>query len=1182
MSDSTALRRRAYAQFLELKQAVQEKTLLPSADRILAAAEECTGLFRQAVSPNDPLLAGAHAVLDREMGAVWFARSDDIPESAQRFAQAHEFAHFWLHPGPPSGACHVEDGSDSFPEAPWSTGGHALAEGYSPAERREREANLFAAELLLPLPVLYRLFAVHGWTAAQIAAHSGLAETCVLAQLTAALGPAPDPLPGATEAATPATESTESVLKSLDPGQSQAARIARGPVLIDAGPGAGKTRALTARVLHLVLERQVPPENLLALTFSQLAAEEMRARLRALIGPDVDRIGIGTFHAFGFELLRRDGARLGIPLRPRLLDTADAMALLEEHLDRLPLCQFFRLNRPSLPFPDILRCIARAKDELSTPEDYRQAALSQAAEAVDERACRAAARSLEVAEIYAVYQQLLQERRCLDFGDLILRAVELLDSHPDVQRRWREQFPHILADEYQDINRASARLLQRLAGEGAGFWAVGDIRQAIYRFRGASPANVREFERDFPGGMRLRLDRNYRSRPPIVTLFSAVARAMDDSDIDQGKETQHNERRNRRDDAWKEEGREEPAADSLLWLPMRPRDSESGVTLAFCRDEEAQADGLAAQIRIGLAAGIRGSDHAILCRTNRQCADLSRRLEARGIETLSYDNLFERTEARDMLALLSLAAGPEGTALWRVARFPAYRIPEKDILLLLETARLQERAFPHALAIADEIPTLSAAGREGFRRLCLDLQPILFRGDAWLLLARYLFETSDYLRNLLRSGASADQGSVLALRSLLEFVQGVARKTTREETDNTPHRSAMSTIRRLQEYRELKAPRMPASGAMPGRVRLMTVHAAKGLEFPVVMLPNLIEGQFPPRGQSSMVAPPPALSSSEGEAEETAGSEECLFFVALSRARDRLILSVPSTWRGRPTKPSPLLLRLEQALVQSRATRTEWSGGAQSEDDPERSPAGTAACDTLPTLSAAALEQYQKCPRQYYYQRVLRLPPPVRPEPYLEYHRAIQETLRRAAANPAESGGPHPDLASLRGWMREVWPETPEENAHARLLRRHAEAVLPLLQGVPEDGIRTVADLELVADLPNGRAVVVCDSVEELPDGTLRILRRRHTQPDVEDLREPRLALMRRAAGDLRLQRPPQIAVHYVGTGERQEAPENRRYEPDRVAKYDVALEGIRRGEFAAKPEERLCAYCPFYFICPA
>ncbi|HLK57313.1 MAG TPA: UvrD-helicase domain-containing protein, partial [Chthonomonadaceae bacterium] len=369
MPDWSALRRRAYQHHLRLRaQLSGDPEILPPADQILDAAAAETGMRRTPVPPDDPLLSEAHAVLDREAARIFYARGRGVSAARQRLAQAHEFAHYWLHGDLDWDACQAEDIPTLFMPPSARAQSAQVAEGYSPRQRQETEANIFAAELLLPRPVLFRLFTQEGWNATRIAAQAGLSESCVLAQMVEALLLPLRPEAFLSEDDVAQAESLSGA--ELDLSQREAAHIAAGPVLVDAGPGTGKTRTLVARILYLLREQNVAPDNILAVTFTNKAAEEMRTRLRGVVGAAADRVWIGTFHAFGYELLRRDGHRLGLPPAPPLIEPADAVALLEHHLDRLQLEEFEYLSQPALPFMDILGCISRAKDELKTPEHY--------------------------------------------------------------------------------------------------------------------------------------------------------------------------------------------------------------------------------------------------------------------------------------------------------------------------------------------------------------------------------------------------------------------------------------------------------------------------------------------------------------------------------------------------------------------------------------------------------------------------------------------------------------------------------------------------------------------------------------------------------------------------------------------------------------------------------------------
>jgi DNA helicase II / ATP-dependent DNA helicase PcrA len=483
-------------------QALAEAQGNERAEALLAAADRLTGIKRVGLPRGDALLDGAQSALDLDIKYIWF--DNTVESTLALFYQAHEYAHFWLH-----AERSVCDDADINPNAEDDDIplGVDRVEGYGPRERHEREANVFAREFLLPLAVAREWYLNEALRTPAIVSRTGLPESVVLHQLARGVL-----VPGRSETDTEPPAAEEA---ALDESQRAAAQATRGPMLVDAGPGTGKTRTLCGRITHL-LAQGVRPSAILALTFSNKAAEEMRERV-AKSRPDVaPAIWMGTFHAYGLELLRKYGDRIGISASPEVLDPADAVAVLESRLTDLNLVHYQYLPEPARDLRHIVAAISRAKDDLVDPIQYAAFAERMRSTAASDEDHEAAAKAMEVANVYRVYQDTLIAENLLDFGDLIFRTVHLLREHPEVRDEVRRQHAHVLVDEYQDVNRASALFLKELVGGGAGLWVVGDARQSIYRFRGASPENIREFRRDFPGAKTLPLERNYRSASRIL------------------------------------------------------------------------------------------------------------------------------------------------------------------------------------------------------------------------------------------------------------------------------------------------------------------------------------------------------------------------------------------------------------------------------------------------------------------------------------------------------------------------------------------------------------------------------------------------------------------------------------------------------------------------------------------
>jgi superfamily I DNA/RNA helicase len=917
-------------------------------------------------------------------------------------------------------------------------------------------------------------------------------------------------------------------------------------VLVDAGPGTGKTRTLVERVLYL-LRRGVPARQILALTFSNRAAAEMRDRLALAAPTQAGGVTIGTFHAFCLQLLREYGPAVGQPV-PALIHPLDAAVLLEHHLDELGLEHYFNLHNPGLWLRDILGAISRAKDELVGPERYRELALAARAAAApdDAKAQQAAAKWEEVARVYAVYERLLGERGLLDFGGLLLAVVRLLRDHPDLRAQVQRTYTQILVDEYQDMNRASGVLLQLLAGDGRGLWVVGDLRQAIYRFRGASPANITQFSTDFPGGQRLSLGVNYRSDGQLVGLFRTVGAAMP-----------------------------LPNAPPADWQPARPDAPAPHIWMAQAADERAEARGIAAAIAERHTTGRPYREQVILCRTHRQAEPIARELERQGIPVLYLGPLCERPEVRDLLALLSLVA--EGaTGFLRVGAMPDHYLPRAERIQLIQYAK--DLPFPAALRQAEAagLPPESVAACAA---LADTLDAIMYAPNAWHCLVRYLFGHSTLPARLLGDSGAAAAQQRLAIGQLLGLAREFAGRAPADEAAPPPLAGFLAHIRRLVANNEDTTALPPESDDLDA-VRVLTVHASKGLEFPVVYLPNLADRRFPAREQHDMVPPPPGLLP-DG-AGDRLSEETCLFFVALSRARDELVLSLAERYGKTKYAPSPLLELVQPFFTGATPITLAWGAAA-----PDAAPAGDAP-DAGPLdrpLEMSDIELYLRCPRRYEYNRVIKLAEPGANAGYKHFHDCLQRTLaalrqlRRNGALPATAG----EAVAL---LDADWAaHGPCDHLHAPLYARiAAEWVARYWAQLQVGDVTAPWHEEMTTEIDGVPVRIKIDAAEELPDGSLRLVRHRTGRPRDDDSRAERLAMLRRAVAErVPRDREIHIELEYLSNGETVPVKAGGRYEEARVRKVEEAVRGIRARRFPAAPASADdCRTCPYWMINPA
>jgi DNA helicase II / ATP-dependent DNA helicase PcrA len=583
----------------------------------------------------------------------------------------------------------------------------------------------------------------------------------------------------------------------------------------------------------------------------------------AVVPDQAPRIWIGTFHAFGLDLIRRYHDKLGLPPDPALFDRSDAIEVLEDVLPTLPLVHYRNLWDPALVLRDIVGATSRAKDELVDESEYH--ALVQAMQdlATDPDGQEEAAKALELAQVYKIYQETLRNGRSVDFGDLIMRPTLLIETDEAVRTAVRLRHRHVLVDEYQDVNRASARFLRAVAGDGNRLWVVGDARQSIYRFRGASSINMVRFAGEYTGAVVDRLSVNYRSSQEIINAFSAIAPHM-------------------------------AASQGMLPLALEANKGSSRIRPQLCRFEtlDDEAAGIAASIRELEASGIRLRDQAVLCRTNSRLNDIAVALEVRGIPVLHLGSLFERDEVRDLLALLTLAIDPFGDGLARVGAMPCYNVPLQDIRAATQALRSLPGPAAGKLREVMSDKALSAEGRDGLARLAADLEGIPSSASPWEMLLTYLLDRTKALADMAQRETVRDRMRAVATWQFLNFVRDRS-----PVGGGAPIQRALDRVRHLvllAEERDLR--QIPAGALHMDAVRLMTVHGSKGLEFEAVHVPGLTKQSFPSSYRGQRCPPPTGMIEGEDGSDPESGAkahnmeEECLFFVALSRARSHLRL----------------------------------------------------------------------------------------------------------------------------------------------------------------------------------------------------------------------------------------------------------------------------------------------------
>jgi ATP-dependent DNA helicase UvrD/PcrA len=668
-----------------------------------------------------------------------------------------------------------------------------------------------------------------------------------------------------------AVASPEQYLADLNPAQREAVLATEGPLLVVAGAGSGKTRVLTYRVAHLLNACGVKPNEILAITFTNKAAGEMRERLEGLLGPVANAIWILTFHAACGRILRREAPRLGYRSNFTIYDSADQVRLTKACLEELE-------RDPKRFVPRGIHAqISAAKNQLVTPAEYAE----RVASFYDQT----------VAEVYDLYQRRLFASNAVDFDDLLMLTVQVLERFPEARERWQKAFRYILVDEYQDTNHAQYRLLQLLAEKHRNVCAVGDPDQSIYAFRGADIRNILEFERDFGETRTIALEQNYRSTNSILGSANSLI--------------EHNRERKPKN-LWSDLGEGEP------------------VRVLEVEDEHAEARFVAAEIALLVEEGYNGSEIAVFYRTNAQSRVLEDVLVRQGVgyQVIGGPRFYERAEVKDVIAYLQTIDNPyDAVSLQRIANKPRRGIGDASL------ARLQTYADAHGISLWEALGQAEEAGISAaplravqqFHGLLQSLQAGALELEVPELIERVL-ERSGYLESLRAERTIEAQGRIENLQELV----GVAQEY--QHTAEEPSLSGF--LQEISLYSDQDAIRGEQS-----LVTLMTLHNAKGLEFRAVFMIGMEEGIFPH-----------ARSIEEQGLEE----ERRLAYVGMTRAKERLVLthaSARSLYGSRSYNlPSRFLDELPDDKVERhRLQPASWAGYG--------SPTGIAPKEEHPSLS---------------------------------------------------------------------------------------------------------------------------------------------------------------------------------------------------------------------------------------
>lgn len=924
-------------------------------------------------------------------------------------------------------------------------------------------------------------------------------------------------------------------LDDLNPAQRAAVEHDKGPLLVVAGAGTGKTQVITRRIAYLIMERGVPADQILALTFTDKAALEMQERVDALLPYGVIDTNIMTFHSFGDQIVREYGLEIGLSPIGTVMSSAGQLIFLRDHLDELKLDYFAPIGRPDSLLGELARYFGRLKEEMITPEQYLTYKASEAE----------SARHQELAQAYATYCRLTREQGLLDFADQIAIPLEILAKRPNVVQQLRERYQYILVDEFQDTNVAQNKLVQCIAGEAGNVMVVGDDDQSIYKFRGAAISNILAFSKTYKDTEQIVLTENYRSTQQVLDAAYQLI--------------QHNnpDRLEIRNDINKQlHGQSVGNAPELI-------------TAATLDDEIEQ---VVRRIVEAIGAGESPGDIAVLLRKRSQADLIIQALQAENIDYYynGKESLYDRPEVAVLSDFLRVVTDPkDSVALHHLLESEAFALPVSTLMELGARAKQLNEPLESLLDEHQEISDQLKAWREASRELSVG--QLLFKFS----------EDTGYLDGLVEA-ARQNPALEQRVRNVANFFNSIAEyEKVAEDTSALAYQNLANSLRQVGD-----TPQAEDGEASPDQVQILTVHAAKGLEFNRVFIIDLVAQTFPSRNMRNSLEIPNELLH-EAVPEEGAAhiaEERRLMYVALTRARTHLTLSwAPDHGGKRAKKPSPFIAETLGAEPQADEQQITIQGALQFAKNFATRPHPTVLQaarfvqgDWL-SLTPHQVDDYLECPQNFYYLHVLEVPQP--PQPGLMYgtlmHSLIQMYYIQRQQGKVNPTTLHEALDA--GWRSEGFISKGQELRRKQQAHATLEHFVKRAEGSQRLPSRMEQPFEF--ELPNmklrvrGRidAVFEGDGVEIRDYKTSQVDDQKKADKNARDSLQ--LAIYALAWETMTKTQPLALVLDYVETGIEGKTVPTKESREALLIKIQQTVDGIRSGDFRPKGNHFYCVH---------
>lgn len=756
--------------------------------------------------------------------------------------------------------------------------------------------------------------------------------------------------------------SMEKILEGLNSAQAEAVCHREGPLLLVAGAGTGKTTVITRRLAKLIQDGLATPDQVLALTFTDKAAGEMEERIDALLPYGYTDLWVSTFHSFGERLLHEYGLDIGLPHEFKLLNQTDQWLLLREHIEELGLDYYRPKGNPTKFVEALSHHFSRLKDEMITPEQYIEYAeklclnldveQAKTKDLDEEKRVQVdeAIRIRELARAYHVYQQLLLQENALDFGDLIFHTVQLLKQRPAILHKLRQQFRFIMVDEFQDTNLAQYELIKLIASPKNNLVAVGDDDQSIFKWRGASVSNILHFQKDFPTLKQIVLTENYRSGQPILDLAYQFIQQNNPDRLESKLQIQKR--------LVAKSGRE----GKVFHLRRTTGEGEAHTIVRKIAELKQEHPDWT------------WSDFAVLVRANDHAENILPLLERASIpyQYVASTGLFLKPLMLDILSYLRVVENVHNNlALYRVLTMPMWKLAPEDVMAVLNYTARKPLSMLDTLKNCRAIGGLSVPGCTTIERLLS-----LMAQHAQLVREKHAGEAVlKIVQNIGLMKWMTDQEEAKAAQHLVllnQLFQLIASFEKSAEDKRVKY--FLHNVDLMLEAGDAGALKVDIDEG-PESVKVMTVHASKGLEFQAVFVVNMVDKRFPSVGRSEPISIPDDLLNEilpTGDAHLQ--EERRLFYVACTRAKQYLFLTSAEDYGGaRKKKPSRFLVECGLAEV-----KAEPTGVVAFESQDQAIPAERAVVlsNSSDTFSFSQFEAYERCPWQYRYRFVLKVPAP--------------------------------------------------------------------------------------------------------------------------------------------------------------------------------------------------------------